>query len=145
MRVGILLTRGNQLHDCIISQRGEVWDHNTSLNPLHFIEVHVTTKERERSCIFVRSVNLISYHDCSIDCFLSFLFSFFFFFCFLFFFVLCFFFFQFLFNFLFLYFHFFFFSSHFIIINMVILLVELFGVYIIVNNTISLRVFPTSK
>jgi hypothetical protein len=66
VRVGILLTRGNQLHDCIISQRGEVWDHNTSLNPLHFIEVHVTTKERERSCIFVRSVNLISDHGVSV-------------------------------------------------------------------------------
>lgn len=93
VRVGILLTWGNQLHDCIISQRGEVWVHNTSLNPLHVIEVHVTTKERERSCICVRSVNLISYHDCSIDCFLSFLFSFFFVFCFLFF--LCFVFFTF--------------------------------------------------
>ena len=141
VRVGILLTWGNQLHDCIISQRGEVWVHNTSLNPPHFIEVHVTPKERERSCIFVKSVNLVSYHDCSIDCYLSFLFCFCLFFVF-FIFVLCFFFFQFLFNFLFLYFLFF---SHFIIINIVFLLVELFEVYIIVNNTISLRVFPTSK
>jgi hypothetical protein len=33
----ILFARGKQLYDRIISQKGEFWVHNTSLNPLHFI------------------------------------------------------------------------------------------------------------
>lgn len=33
MRIGILLTNGKHLHDDIISQRDEVWDHKTSLIP----------------------------------------------------------------------------------------------------------------
>ena len=32
-RVGILLTRGNYLHDCIIWIREELWDHKTSFTP----------------------------------------------------------------------------------------------------------------
>ena len=53
VRVGILLTRGKLLHDCIISLRGEVWVHKTSLTPPLFIEVPVPSQESERSCICV--------------------------------------------------------------------------------------------
>jgi hypothetical protein len=35
--VGILLTCGKHLHDCIISIRREVWVHNTSFKPRHFL------------------------------------------------------------------------------------------------------------
>jgi len=46
--VGILLTGGKHLHDCIISLRGEAWVHITSLTlPLCFIEVSVPSQESE--------------------------------------------------------------------------------------------------
>ena len=48
-----LLTRGKNLHDCVISLRGEVWTHTTSLIPPLFNEVSVPSHERERSCICV--------------------------------------------------------------------------------------------
>jgi hypothetical protein len=35
--VGILLTYGKYLNDRIISLRGEVWAHETSLKPRHFL------------------------------------------------------------------------------------------------------------
>lgn len=38
------------LHDCIISLRGQVWDHKTILTLPLFIGVYVPRQERERSC-----------------------------------------------------------------------------------------------
>ena len=49
VRVGILLTRGQNLHDRIISIREEVWVHNTSLTPQLCIEVRVPIQDKERS------------------------------------------------------------------------------------------------
>ena len=46
--VGILLTGGKHLHDCIISLRGEAWVYITSLTlPLCFIKVSVPSQESE--------------------------------------------------------------------------------------------------
>jgi hypothetical protein len=42
VRVGILITYGKHFDDCIISLRGEVWAHKTSLTTPLFIEVPVT-------------------------------------------------------------------------------------------------------
>jgi len=47
VRVGILLTCGKQLHDCIISLRGEAKAHKRSLTLPHFIEVPVPSPESE--------------------------------------------------------------------------------------------------
>ena len=44
-RVGILLTCEKHLHDSIISLRGKVWAHTTSLTPPRFIEVPVPSQE----------------------------------------------------------------------------------------------------
>jgi len=41
VRFDILLTCMRQLHDNIISLRGEAWAHKTRLTPPHFIEVSV--------------------------------------------------------------------------------------------------------
>jgi hypothetical protein len=49
VRVGVLLTRGQNLHDRIISIRGEAWVHNTSLTPQLCIEVRVPIQDKERS------------------------------------------------------------------------------------------------
>jgi hypothetical protein len=38
VRVGILFTCGKNLHDHIISLRGEVWAHISNLTRTHFIE-----------------------------------------------------------------------------------------------------------
>ena len=48
--VGILFTCGKQLqHDRIISFRGEVWSHKSSLTlPLFFIEAPVPSQNSER-------------------------------------------------------------------------------------------------
>jgi hypothetical protein len=48
-----LLPCGKNLHDCIISLRGEVCVHKTSLTPPLFIEVFVSSQTSERSCICV--------------------------------------------------------------------------------------------
>ena len=45
VRVGILLTRGKHLHDCIISLRGEVSAHKRSLTLPLFIEVLVPSQK----------------------------------------------------------------------------------------------------
>jgi hypothetical protein len=46
--VGILLTGGKHLHDCIISLRAEAWVYITSLTlPPCFIEVSVPSQESE--------------------------------------------------------------------------------------------------
>jgi hypothetical protein len=47
------------LHESIISLRGEVWGHKTSLNPAHNIEVPVPSQESERSCICVSGVSIL--------------------------------------------------------------------------------------
>jgi hypothetical protein len=47
-RVDILLPNGKHLHDRIISVRGEVWAHKTSLTSPLFIEVHVPSQESAR-------------------------------------------------------------------------------------------------
>ena len=48
MGVGILLTRGKPLHDCIISLKGEVKAHKISLISPLVIEVPVPSQESER-------------------------------------------------------------------------------------------------
>ena len=45
------ITCGKHLHDPIISLRGEVWAHKTTLVCSLFIEVPVLSQESERSCI----------------------------------------------------------------------------------------------
>ena len=44
VRVGIFLKCGKYLHDLVISLRGEVWFHKTSLTPPYFIEVSVPSQ-----------------------------------------------------------------------------------------------------
>jgi hypothetical protein len=57
--VGILLTCRKHLHDPIISLRGEVYDHITSLAPHLSIEAPVLNQESERSCICVLGVSIL--------------------------------------------------------------------------------------
>jgi len=64
-RVGILLTRGKHLHDRIISLKGEVWAHKTSLAPL-FIEVPSPNKKSERLCVCILEITILSFYDISI-------------------------------------------------------------------------------
>jgi len=45
----ILITCRKYLQEGIISLRGEVWTHQTSFTQVLFIEVHVPSKESERS------------------------------------------------------------------------------------------------
>ena len=59
MRVGILLTCGKHLHDCIISLRGEVWSHKASLVPLFFYEVSFPSQKCERSCICLLGLSFL--------------------------------------------------------------------------------------
>ena len=59
MRVGIILTYGQHLHDRIISPSGETWVHKTSLTPPIFIEVHITSPESRKSCICVLRVSVL--------------------------------------------------------------------------------------
>ena len=59
MRVGIILTHGQHLHDRIISPSGETWVHKTSLTPPLFIEVHITSPESRKSCICVLRVSCL--------------------------------------------------------------------------------------
>jgi hypothetical protein len=49
----------NYLHDHIISLRGEIWAHNTSLTPPLFIEVFLPSQESEWSCICVLGVSIL--------------------------------------------------------------------------------------
>ena len=59
VRVGVLLTRGQNLHDRIISIRGEAWVHNSSLTPQLCIEVRVPIQDKSgpirlcRFCLFL--------------------------------------------------------------------------------------------
>ena len=66
VRVGILLTRGKHLHDCIISIRGEVSAHKTSLTlPLYYVY------ESHRSCICVLGVYILPFSTILIFDFLN--------------------------------------------------------------------------
>ena len=56
MRVGILITCG--MH-CIVSLRGQVWVHKTSLTPTFVTEVSVPSKKREHSCICELGVSIL--------------------------------------------------------------------------------------
>ena len=60
VKVDILLTCEKYLYDNIISLRGEIWDHKTSLIQPHFIEVSVPRQEWERSCICILRVLILS-------------------------------------------------------------------------------------
>ena len=60
VRVGILLTCGKHLHDCIISLSEKVWAQKTRLTTSLFIEVPVPRQESERSCICVLEVSILS-------------------------------------------------------------------------------------
>jgi hypothetical protein len=57
LKVSIVLTCGKHLYDVIISQRGEVYNHTTSLTPPLFIEVPVPNQINGMSCIYVRGVS----------------------------------------------------------------------------------------
>lgn len=53
IRVGILYTDGKDLHETIISLKGETWAYKSNLTPPSFIEVPVPNQEGQRSCICV--------------------------------------------------------------------------------------------
>jgi hypothetical protein len=60
MRVGILLTHGTHLHDCIISLRRVVKAHTIRLTPqFSFPEVSVPSQENEQLCICVSGVSIL--------------------------------------------------------------------------------------
>jgi len=59
-RIGILLICGNNLHNRIISPRGEAWAHTTRLTLTLFIEVPVSSQYSKRSCICVFGVSNLS-------------------------------------------------------------------------------------
>ena len=62
----ILIICGTHLHDCIISIRGEVWAHKTSLTTPLFIEVSVPSQESDRSYICVMGIDFsIKFRSCS--------------------------------------------------------------------------------
>ena len=50
VRVGIVHTCGKLLHDRIVSLRGKVSAHKTSLTPPLFIEVYVPSQGNEPTC-----------------------------------------------------------------------------------------------
>ena len=54
---GILFTCEKHLHDYIISLRGKVWAHKTSLTQPLYIEVPVSSQESERSCMYVLAIS----------------------------------------------------------------------------------------
>jgi hypothetical protein len=60
VRVGILLPSGKHLHNHIISLRGEVSAHKTSLTRSFLIEVHEPRQKNERSFICVRGIDFAS-------------------------------------------------------------------------------------
>ena len=62
VRVDILLTCWKHLYDRIISLRGEVSVHITSLTPSLFIEVPVPSLESDRSCICVLGVLILIFY-----------------------------------------------------------------------------------
>jgi hypothetical protein len=61
VRVGILQTFRKHLHVRIISQRGEVWAHRTSLAPpLLLTCLYQARKVSKLSCIYVLVVSILS-------------------------------------------------------------------------------------
>ena len=80
MRVGILLTCGKHVHDCIISLRGEVWVHKANLIPplllkclyqARKVSAFVLVCFRYRFFLFLRFWYLIweVYRQCGTFCF----------------------------------------------------------------------------
>ena len=64
---GILLTCEKHFHDLIITLRGKVCVHKTSLAPPTFIEVPVSSQESERSCGCVLGLSILELiRQCSI-------------------------------------------------------------------------------
>ena len=59
VKICILLTCGKQLHDNIISLRGEMLAHKTSISPPRFIEVPVPSQKIDQSCICVYGVSIL--------------------------------------------------------------------------------------
>ena len=57
--IGLLITCGKHLNDGIISLKGGVWDHQTSLIPPLCIEVPVLSTESKRSCICVLMISIL--------------------------------------------------------------------------------------
>ena len=58
VRVGMLLACVKLLYDRIISLRGEIFDRKTNLTWPLLNKVTVSTKESERSCIYVLWVSI---------------------------------------------------------------------------------------
>jgi hypothetical protein len=69
VRVGILLSCGKHLHDRLISIRGEVWVHKSSLTLPLFIEMPVPSQESGRR---VRGIDLVSFYAFLCDLFYMF-------------------------------------------------------------------------
>jgi hypothetical protein len=59
VRVAILLTSWKYLHDRIISLRWADWAYKSSLTLKLYIEVHVLSKESERSCMCVLDFGVV--------------------------------------------------------------------------------------
>jgi len=57
--VVILLTCVKHLQDRIISLRGDVWVHKTSLTPPFVLEVPVPRQESEKSCLCVLGISML--------------------------------------------------------------------------------------
>ena len=51
------------MYDDIISLRGEVWAHKTSLIPPLVIVVPVPSQESDRTCDCVRDIDFASFYD----------------------------------------------------------------------------------
>ena len=57
---GILLMCENHMHDRIISLRGKIWAHKTSLTRPLFIEVLVvSSQDSERSCMYELAISIL--------------------------------------------------------------------------------------
>ena len=59
VRIDILPTYENHFHDRIISLRGQVWAHKTSLTPPLFIGVPVPSQKSKRSYIYALGVSIM--------------------------------------------------------------------------------------
>ena len=70
----ILITCRKYLQEGIISLRREVWTHQTSFTPVLFIEVHVPSKESERSRMCVFSIYFATMVSTIVELFWIFLF-----------------------------------------------------------------------
>ena len=63
VRVGILLPCGKHLFDRIISLRGEVWAHNTSLTPPLLFKVPVPSQDSGRLCMCIMGIDFTSSYN----------------------------------------------------------------------------------